>query len=179
MAKLIELTEDSYAAFCDMADDFLAEGDNRYSRHSSPGAFSDYLAEIERYKNPRTVPVGMVCSWSRFLQDHDGRLLGGIRFRPELNAGLLIEGGNIGYDIRPSARNQGYATEMLRMVLDIARQRKMRRLLVTCFADNPASARVITKCGGVMESIERSPRTGKMTERYWISLADEFTLEEP
>jgi predicted acetyltransferase len=167
--RLAELHADMYAAFCDLADDFMTENDDRYWKHVGPRAFDSYLRQLAQFKDPTQVPEGYVASTSYFLKDDDGTLIGGIRFRPGLNKQLLIEGGNVGYDVRPSYRNRGFATRMLTMVLGIAREAGLTRVLVTCFTDNPASAQVIRKCGGVLESIEPSPRNGKMTERYWVS----------
>ena len=116
------------------------------------------------------VPDGLVPSYCYYLRCSDGKLLGGIRFRPELNDALLVEGGNIGYDVGPSYRGQGMATLMVRMVLGRAREFGLERILVTCFDDNPASERVIQKCGGVLESTQPSPRNGKITQRYWIEV---------
>ena len=168
--ELVELTEDLYASFCELADDFMAERDDRYAKNATPGAFASLLAKYERCKQWSTVPDGLVPSFYYYLRRSDGKLLGGIRFRPELNEGLLIEGGNIGYDVGPSYRCNGMATLMLQMVLDRAREHGLDRVLITCFDDNTASERVIRKCGGVLESTEPSPRNGKMTRRYWIGL---------
>lgn len=116
------------------------------------------------------MPDGYVVSYSYFLRDDDGRLLGSIRFRPRLNDRLVREGGNVGFDVRPQYRNRGHATKMLRMIMETARELGHGTLLVTCFEDNPASDRVIQKCGGQLESIEPSPRNGKPTKRYVIEL---------
>jgi predicted acetyltransferase len=47
----------------------------------------------------------------------------------------------------------------------------MEMILVTCDADNYASARVIEKCGGRLDSVVRSPRSAKEVCRYWIDLS--------
>ncbi len=39
---------------------------------------------------------------------------------------------------------------------------------MTCDKDNPASARVIRKCGGRLDSEGYSPPAGRVTQRYWI-----------
>lgn len=154
-----------------MAEDFAGDDDNRYMKHAeSRTTFAHYLNQIQQFAHPETVPEGFVLSYHYFLQHDSGALIGGIRFRPELNDQTVIEGGNIGYDVRPLYRGQGYATAMLQMVLEMAREHGLNRALLTCFTDNPASERVIRKCGGGLESIEPSPRNGKPTKRFWIEL---------
>ncbi len=44
----------------------------------------------------------------------------------------------------------------------------IRRLLVACDADNPASARVIEKCGGVLEN--EVATDDEVIRRFWIDL---------
>ena len=51
-----------------------------------------------------------------------------------------------------------------------ARALGIDRALVTCDKDNIASARVIQKNGGVLDSEGIDPDDGKITQRYWIDL---------
>jgi predicted acetyltransferase len=59
---------------------------------------------------------------------------------------------------------------MLGLVLDKARRRGMKRVLLTCDTDNAASARVIQKNGGTFDSEGISPTRGKAVKRFWIEL---------
>lgn len=102
----------------------------------------------------------------------DGRMLGICNLRHRLNDRLRDYGGHIGYSVRPSERRKGYATLMLRLALGKARQRGIGRVLVTCDKDNIASARVIQKNGGVLESEGVDPGDGKMTQRYWLETSN-------
>jgi predicted acetyltransferase len=58
--------------------------------------------------------------------------------------------GNISYEVRPSARGRGYATEMLKLALERAKQEGLSRVVLTCQKDNIESRRVIEKNGGVL-----------------------------
>ena len=95
-------------------------------------------------------------------------IVGVVNLRHRLNDFLLREGGHIGYSIRPSLRGRGLATRQLALVLEAAGRRGLRKVLVVCESDNPASARVIEKNGGRMESEVTAEETGKMMRRYWI-----------
>ena len=96
--------------------------------------------------------------------DDIGNALGFLNLRLRLNEGLLNHAGHIGYSIRPSERGKGYAKEALRQGLQIAKEKNIKRALVTCSTENPASRAVILANGGEMEDV----RSG--TERYWIDL---------
>jgi predicted acetyltransferase len=71
--------------------------------------------------------------------------------------------------VRPSARGRGVATWALREVLREATETGLDRVLLTCDVSNAASARVIERCGGVLEDI-RDTWLGR-SRRYWITLA--------
>lgn len=78
---------------------------------------------------------------------HDGRLLGG--------TGLGFEAPDeavTGYVLARDAWGQGYATEALRAVLDIARGLGNIRLYALCHPEHPASRRVLEKCGFTRDS---------------------------
>ncbi|WP_433872066.1 GNAT family N-acetyltransferase [Saccharopolyspora sp. CA-218241] len=97
----------------------------------------------------------------------DGEIAGGLSVRHELNDHLRRIGGHIGYAVLRRFRRRGYGTELLRRGLRIARDHGVERVLVTCAEGNAASAAVIERCGGRLESVapcgDASPR-----RRYWV-----------
>ena len=99
--------------------------------------------------------------------DGVGRALGFLNLRLRLNEGLLNYAGHIGYSIRPSERGKGYAKETLRQGLQVAKEKNIKKALVTCSVNNSASRAVILANGGILEDI----RNG--VERYWIEVANE------
>jgi predicted acetyltransferase len=56
----------------------------------------------------------------------------------------------------------------LSQALVVARSQGVDRVLVTCFEDNAASARVIEKCGGVLEDVITIEHDARGLRRYWI-----------
>ncbi|MHB8934154.1 MAG: GNAT family N-acetyltransferase, partial [Bellilinea sp.] len=94
------------------------------------------------------------------------------RLRHRLTPLLEEEGGHIGYDIRPSERGKGYATLLLALTLEKARESGMAGVLVTCDEDNIASARVIEKNKGQLLNTVVSQTSGKQVRRYWIDLKE-------
>jgi predicted acetyltransferase len=168
--KLVELTPAHYSSFYEMALEYNDYGDNRYMNFIPEEKFTKFLHKLEINKNGETVPSHLVPGFSYWLEDEKSGLLGGIRFRTRLNDQLLIEGGHIGYDIRPTVRNKGLATAMVSLLFEKIKDQKIEKVLITCFDDNPASEKVILKLGGKLESIEPSPRNGKMSKRFWVEI---------
>lgn len=98
------------------------------------------------------------------------RIVGRAAIRHSLNEFLERVGGHIGYVVVPEFRRQGYATEILRLSLQIARGKcGIRRVLLTCDDDNVGSIRTIEKNGGILEDVVSGPDL-KPKRRYWIDV---------
>lgn len=96
-------------------------------------AFLDFsAAEWERW------PAGPYLIRAR----DDGRLLGGTGLGFEAEHQAVT-----GYVLARDAWGQGYATEALQAVLDVARSVGVVRLYAICHAEHRASLRVLEKCG--------------------------------
>lgn len=150
--------------------DMMAEFEATQSAHD--GGFwdaekFDYEEWLETNHNKEMgigLPENRVPSIQFVSFDDVGRALGFLNLRLRLNEGLLNHAGHIGYSIRPSERGKGYAKEALRQGLQVAKEKNIKRALVTCSRENPASRSVILANGGQFEDV----RNG--TERYWIDL---------
>jgi predicted acetyltransferase len=128
--------------------------------------YLDILAERERGDKlpPEHVPSTFLFAFVAT------RIVGRVSIRHTLNEFLERVGGHIGYVVVPEFRRRGYATEILRLALEIAAERLgLRRVLVTCDDDNIGSIRTIEKNGGILEDTVRV-RGEKPTRRYWIEL---------
>ncbi len=130
----------------------------------------DYLKTVEIYKSKDTVPKDRVTSSTYMAITEDDHLVGIINIRHELNDYLLKIGGNIGYGIRKSERQKGYATEMLRLGLLKCKELGLEKALVTCNFDNVASEKTILSNGGVFENELFDEYDNTKVKRFWISL---------
>lgn len=63
---------------------------------------------------------------------------------------LRKAGGNIGYGIAPAFRGKGYGKELLRLLLNEAKEMGIDKVLVTILLDNIASQAVAIANGGVV-----------------------------
>lgn len=87
------------------------------------------------------------------------RIVASSRIRHELIPAFLLDGGHIGYEVRPSERRRGIGSEVLRRTLEKARHVGLRRVLLTTDTTNVGSIGVILANGGVFEntSVPRTP----------------------
>ena len=163
---LVEPSGQWRSAFIEMATECSNLGDKRYELALAD--FSAYLHRIEDGQR-KIQPFGRVPGTEYWLEDA-GRILGVVRLRYQLTPEQKREGGHVGYDIRPSERHRGHGTELLRLALPLLRQRGIRRVRITCDADNIASAKIIERNGGVLSGEELSTESGKLVCQYWIEI---------
>ena len=107
------------------------------------------------------------------VRKNDDFVVGIIDFRHPLSDFLKNFGGSVGYSIRPSERQKGYASEMLKLILPICREFGEHKVLLTCDKENIASKRTIIKNGGVLENEVMDTAglsQGGIIQRYWISI---------
>src|SRR5262245_56509851 len=107
--------------------------------------FSRYLELLAEQERGENLPANHVPS--TFLFAFVGpRIVGRVSIRHSLNAFLQRVGGHIGYVVVPEFRWRGYATTILRLSVQIAREKLgIDRILVTCDDDNIGSIRTNRK----------------------------------
>ena len=78
---------------------------------------------------------------SYFVVDESGKLIGATSLRHYLTVAGLNTWGHI-----------GYGTQMLKMMLEEAKQKKIYKVLVGAYEGNVGSCKTIEKCGGQFEN---------------------------
>ena len=144
------------------------DGANDLKKYSSA---EEWLSQLEKRSRPETCPENRAPSDTLIaVRQSDNKIVGIIDLRHHIDNPVLKEwGGHIGYCVRPDARRKGYAKEMLRLDLEYARKIGLKKVMVTCYADNIASERTILANGGVFER-ETTDGKGHTVKRYWITL---------
>ena len=128
-----------------------------------------WLEELKKRSCEDTVPKGLVPS-STYLavREKDNYIVGMIDIRHYLNEYLTQVGGNIGYGVRKTERNKGYAKQMLKLALEKCKELKIKKVLITCDEDNIASEKVILSANAKLEDIRNVD--GENKKRFWIEL---------
>lgn len=140
-----------------------------YALKAETNDYSEYLKNAKKNSLGINLPNNRVPSDIFFLvHNGENRILGAIDIRYSLNDYLYNFGGNIGYGIRPTERRKGYAAIMLRLALDICREKGLDKVLITCKKSNTGSAKTIVKNGGILEN--EVFENGELIQRYWIAL---------
>lgn len=128
-----------------------------------------WFEELKKRSCEDTVPEGLVPS-STYLgvREKDNYIVGMIDIRHYLNEYLTQVGGHIGYGVRKTERNKGYAKQMLKLALEKCKELKIKKVLITCDEDNIASEKVILSANAKLEDIRNVD--GENKKRFWIDL---------
>ena len=128
-----------------------------------------WFEELKKRSCEDTVPKGLVPS-STYLavREKDNYIVGMIDIRHYLNEYLTQVGGHIGYGVRKTERNKGYAKQMLKLALEKCKELKIKKVLITCDEDNIASEKVILSANAKLEDIRNVD--GENKKRFWIEL---------
>lgn len=170
---LIKPTKEYSEQIVEYRKEFLESGDSMdgtgpLRRIDEPNEYIKFCAACE---NPDTVPKNLVTATQLlFIRTSDNRLVGMIQIRHYLNDYLEKFGGHIGYSVRPTERQKGYAKIMLKKALPLCKGIGIKKILVTCIDGNVGSERTIVANGGVYESTVHEPTDDVNLKRFWIVL---------
>lgn len=132
-------------------------------------SIEDWLEELNKRSCEDTVPEGLVPSSTYLgIREKDNYIVGMIDIRHYLNEYLTQVGGNIGYSVRKTERNKGYAKQMLKLALEKCKELKIKKVLITCDEDNIASEKVILSANAKFKDIRNVD--GENKKRFWIDL---------
>lgn len=112
--------------------------------------YKEWLIVKQRDSEQEGIVDGWKVPSTTFWLYADGIPVGFGSVRHFLTETLRKAGGNIGYGIAPAFRGKGYGKELLRLLLNEAKEMGIDKVLVTILLDNIASQAVAIANGGVV-----------------------------
>ena len=166
--KLVKPSIKYKKAFLEMLKDHKKSSSALYIKESKM-PFEKYIKDLDNQSKGINLKTGYVPATTYWLVKNNV-IVGVARLRHKLNDKLLKIGGHIGYDVPPSQRRKGYGTVLLKLTLQKAKEKGIKKILVTCDKNNIASAKIIQENGGILENEVFDRGLDKIKQRYWIKL---------
>lgn len=136
--------------------------------------YSDFNAMVQKLINLSLgidIPKGFVPSTTYWAYNNEtNKIVGAINIRHKLNNLFLKTWGHIGFGVRPSEREKGYGAVILKLAITECKKMDIERVLLCCYKNNITSSKTILKNGGILENEIIEDNTGKIIQRYWISI---------
>lgn len=126
------------------------------------------LIDSMKDRNNLAKPEWVEMSQFVLIDKEKELIIGMINIRHYLNEYLSKFGGHVGYSVRPSQRNKGYAKVMLELAKQYLQEKGLKKILLTCDDTNIASIKTIESCGGLLEN--KIDKNNSLIRRYWIKL---------
>lgn len=131
--------------------------------------FAKLVQKLDEYENANQ-DKEFCSTTSYFVVDENDKLIGAASLRHYLTIKGLNSWGHIGYGVRPTERKKGYGTEILRLVLKEAKNKKIYSVLIGAHKSNVGSCKVIENCNGILENTITDPDdSNEQINRYWIN----------
>lgn len=145
-------------------------GSGSLERYLTNYSYEQWLLKLSKDLDIANIDYPKVPALTYFYVDtFSDKIIGMINIRIWNNDILEKEFGNVGYCVRPSERNKRYGTQMLEKSLEIYRKIGTDKIVMTCYKNNIASAKVIQNCNGVLDS-EYFDNNHKFMQKYIIKI---------
>ncbi len=150
MIKLIRPSKEHEKEALAFKKEFFDNGENTINGSElldQTDSYDSWLQAVTNNASKATVNPEWVVTDTYFAIDENERIVGVIDFRHELK-GFLKDFGNSGYSVRPSERKKGYATQMLSLILERAKETGLKSFQLSAEKSNTPSIKTIIKNGG-------------------------------
>lgn len=170
MLKLVRPTISMKQAALDFKQEFFDNGEkviNGGEMLDNMDSYEEWLTAVTNNRTIETVNPNWVVTDTFFAVDGNENIVGIIDLRHTLND-FLKDFGNSGYSVRPSQRKKGYATKMLSLIINVAKEAGMTQLQLSVERDNEPSVKtIVNNGGGYKRSFEFQ---GESADVYMIEL---------
>ncbi|CQR55314.1 GNAT family N-acetyltransferase [Paenibacillus riograndensis] len=167
--ELIKPSVDLENEYLSFYKEWLDSGEEMYPWviEKDPTNFNAMVQFLIDNENGINLPEGWVPDSTYWLINENRKIIGVVNIRHQLSEYLLYRGGHIGYGIRTSERLQGYATQLLALSLQKAKELGISKVLLICDERNKGSFHTIIKNGGIPDS-DFIEEDGTVLKRFWI-----------
>ena len=132
--------------------------------------YSGWLKKLEKDRkqiaNEKRVPAETYF----LVRENDNRIVGMINIRYNLNERLLLNGGHIGYSIRPTERRKGYNKINLYLGLKRLDELNVETALLDCVKSNIGSSKTMLALGAKKYNEIYNEDYGEVVEKYKIDI---------
>lgn len=132
--------------------------------------YSGWLKKLEKVRkqiaNEKRVPAETYF----LVRENDNRIVGIINIRYNLNERLLLNGGHIGYSIRPTERRKGYNKINLYLGLKRLDELNVETALLDCVKSNIGSSKTMLALGAKKYNEIYNGDYGEVVEKYKIDI---------
>ncbi len=153
--EIRKLSIDDGCDIYEMLQELPAE-ENGFINSVNGKTFDEYKEWLKRSAK-NSEQVGVVDGWkvpeTIFWLFENNKPVGFGKIRHFLTDALLENGGNVGYTLRPSARNRGLGKQLLSRLIDESKKIGVAKLLLTIRNHNIPSIHVALANGGKIEKI--------------------------
>lgn len=170
MLKLVKLEPRYHQLAIEMMDEWTSTNENIIPMAIRKCDYHDYETYVNSLEIKETGGKYVPDSTYFCLDTERNIFVGAVNIRHYLSERLLQCGGHIGDGVRPSERNKGYGTQIIKLALAECNKMGIKKVLMCCNKENIASAKTIVKNGGVLEN--EVDCNGTIIQRYWISRED-------
>lgn len=133
---------------------------------------TDYENWVKKIHDNAVIPDEIWGKSYTYLAYDNNKLIGLLSIRYGLPNELAQKYGHIGYGVRPSERQKGYATKILKYALKECKNLGLNKVILGCYKENIASAKTIIKNGGKL--IRETNEIKNINNYYEINLTSQY-----
>ena len=160
LEELIELEKENFP-------DFIHSSDIKKNKEK----FIEDMELCEGTRCSEIKPYFIPSTLYWLVNEKTNEYLGRVSIRHSLGNELLQKfGGHIGYAVAIKHRKKGYATKLLNFGLEIAKEKELAEILITCREDNFISKKIIENANGIFINSLFSEQSNINMLRYRIIL---------
>ena len=158
--ELIQLEKENFP-------DFISASDIKKDKEK----FIEDMKLCERTRCSEVKPYFVPSTLYWLVNEKTNEYLGRVSIRHSLGNELLQKfGGHIGYVVAIKHRQKGYAIKLLNFGLEIAKEKELTEILITCREDNLISKKIIESANALYINSLFSEQSGVNMLRYKIIL---------